>query len=226
MPRLDGVILTNLADVLEQTARTCRQTRGRYDEVMLKRALHSAQGLLSATLGMLEDEMMSLSQAALAFLASATRSLMLQPDVALGMSELLKQVNAYLDTEAISVFVLDPVKDEVIIKYITGPVSQDLLNFRIPVGQGVVGWVVKHQEDLIVPSTDLEPRFFSGVDEQTGFLTRSILCVPIMCAGHLLGAIEVLNKISGNFNDSDVELMQGLANVVANYIAEPPEDCE
>jgi len=226
MPRLDGVILTNLADVLEQAARTCKQTRGHYDEATLKKALHSAQSLLRATLGMLEDEMMSLSQAALAFLASATRSLMLQSDVVLGMSELLEQINAYLGTEAISVFVLDPARDELIIQYITGPVSQDLLGLRVPVGQGVVGWVVKHQEDLIVPSTDLEPRFFSGVDEQTGFETQSILCVPIMCAGHILGAIEVLNKMNGNFNDSDVELMQGLASVVANYIAELPQDCE
>ena len=150
-----------------------------------------------------------------AFIDEVTRALEEQPDF--GMTQLMERVYHYLHGEAISIFVLERATNELVCKYSSGPVGQQVFGLRIPIGQGVVGWVVKYEEDLIVPSTDLDPRFYGGVDEQTGFVTRSILCVPMFQAGQVIGAIEVMNKTTGHFNDEDVLLLQEIADVVADY---------
>jgi len=134
-----------------------------------------------------------------------------------GVAELMEQVLEFLHIEALSIFMLERATGELLCKYAAGPVGQQVFGLRIPVGQGVVGWVVKYEEDLIVPSTDLDPRFYGGVDEQTGFVTRSILCVPMFQAGQVIGAIEVMNKTTGHFNDEDVLFLQEVADVVADY---------
>ena len=154
------------------------------------------------------------------FAARVTAALGEQPDTDLGLCELLTETNTYLHTEAASIFVLDPARGELVLTCAAGPDIPSILGLRMPLGRGVVGWVVQYCEDLIVPATDLDPRFYSGVDEHTGFATRSILCVPLVYAGQTLGAIEVLNKTTGHFNADDVVLVQEIARAVAKRLVQ------
>jgi sigma-B regulation protein RsbU (phosphoserine phosphatase) len=137
-----------------------------------------------------------------------------QPDI----TGALDQVGEYLAVEAISIFVVDSDTGELVLTHAADPVGQELVGLRLSPGQGVVGWVTKYNEDLIVPSTDLDPRFYSGVDAQSGFVTRSILCVPMAMSGRVVGAIEAMNKATGHFNADDVVLLQQVANTVVQYI--------
>ena len=152
------------------------------------------------------------------FVLQVCAALAEEPNADSGLSRLLAEVNEYLGTEAISVFLLDQATHELVLTYAASPDREDILGLRIAEGQGVGGWVVKHNEDLIVPSTNLDPRFFSGVDERTGFVTRSILCVPIVQAGQAVGAIEALNKTTGHFNADDVILLQEISGAVADCL--------
>jgi len=158
-----------------------------------------------------------MDERAQAFLAQATHDLAEQPGF--GISELLQRVNGYLHSEAASLFVVDRATNELVLEYAASPDADKVLGVRIRPGQGVVGWVARFNEDLIVPSTALDPRFFSGIDQQTGFTTRSILCVPVASGGKVLGAIEALNKTTGHFNDQDVVLLQEIAGVLAERLA-------
>jgi sigma-B regulation protein RsbU (phosphoserine phosphatase) len=159
-----------------------------------------------------------LSQQDSAFLVRISKAWAERPDTELGLSELMDQVNAYLCTEAMSIFVLDDSQNDLVARYAAGAASQEVIGVRLALGQGVVGWVVQYGEDLIVPSTDLDSRFFSGVDEKTGFVTRSILCVPLLQGGRARGAIETFNKATGHFTDDDVTLLQQIADLVAGYV--------
>ena len=156
-----------------------------------------------------------LSQDTQDFVAQATRELRQHPDADQGVRDLLARVNERLGTQATSVFMLSEQGDELVVRYAATPESQAIVGLRMPFGQGVVGWVVKYSEDLIVPATARDPRFFSGVDERTGFVTHSILCVPIILEGKTLGAIEALNKTSGNFDNDDVLFLQAIAEAIA-----------
>ena len=49
------------------------------------------------------------------------------------------------------------------------------------------------------------------MDKNSGFTTKSILCVPLQTKGDTIGAIEVMNKKNGVFDKEDLALLQALA---------------
>ncbi len=85
----------------------------------------------------------------------------------------------------------------------------------IRLGQGIAGYVAAKGKAIIVNDTNRSPHFFSGVDRSTGFSTRSALCVPMISKGRVIGVIEVLNKINGDFTAGDEDLLQSIASSVS-----------
>jgi Nif-specific regulatory protein len=93
--------------------------------------------------------------------------------------------------EACSLAVIDPEARELVFAYATG--GADVKDVRIPLEQGVVGWVARTGESVVCKDVSKDPRFFGGVDARTGFRTRSLLCAPLSHGGRILGAIEIIN---------------------------------
>ena len=87
--------------------------------------------------------------------------------------------------------------------------------FRLKIGQGIAGHVAASGESIIVNDTKESPHFFSGVDKHTGFTTKTVLCVPMISQGKVLGVIQVLNKKKGGFSLSDEDLLQSIAASVS-----------
>lgn len=101
---------------------------------------------------------------------------------------------------------------------------------RFPTDSGILGAAVKSGEIINVRDAYLDDRFNPSVDQRTGFVTRSILAVPIKDVnGKVLGALEVVNKqpsrtamssmlrVSGKhyFDADDEELARGIAYYIA-----------
>ncbi|OHS99654.1 GAF domain containing protein [Tritrichomonas foetus] len=80
---------------------------------------------------------------------------------------------------------------------------------HIPEGEGIAGYVAQSGETLNIPDAYNDPRFNSAVDKQTGYRTRSILCVPIKNNdGTIIGCTQMINKLGATeFVQTDVELM-------------------
>ncbi|HYK90221.1 MAG TPA: sigma 54-interacting transcriptional regulator [Acidobacteriota bacterium] len=93
--------------------------------------------------------------------------------------------------EACSIAVIDEVDKQLVFAFAAG--GAEVGNFRIKLGQGVIGWVAQTGEGVIVQDVSKDPRFFSGIDAETGFRTKSLLCSPLRQRGQIIGAIEVLN---------------------------------
>jgi class 3 adenylate cyclase/GAF domain-containing protein len=87
--------------------------------------------------------------------------------------------------------------------------------FRLKIGQGIAGHVAASGESIIVNDTKESPHFFQGVDKHTGFKTKTVLCVPMISQGKVLGVIQVLNKKKGGFSLSDEDLLQSIAASVS-----------
>ncbi|MFZ7124616.1 MAG: GAF domain-containing protein [Desulfobacterales bacterium] len=85
----------------------------------------------------------------------------------------------------------------------------------LKLGQGIAGYVGAKGESIIVNDTSQSPHFFSAMDRSTGFKTRSALCVPMISQGRVIGVIEVLNKINGDFLPGDEDLLQSIASSVS-----------
>lgn len=84
--------------------------------------------------------------------------------------------------------------------------------FRVPLVGSIAGTCATTGEVLNIPDAYADPRFNSGMDKQTGFRTRSMLCEPVRTyhgAGEVIGVIMLLNKIGSTaFDEHDEELLQ------------------
>ena len=78
---------------------------------------------------------------------------------------------------------------------------------RFPVGTGIAGSVAETGETLNVHEAYKDPRFNATIDEQTGYKTRSILCMPICIRGQVIGVVQMINKIGGNFTTVSLFLL-------------------
>jgi len=83
------------------------------------------------------------------------------------------------------------------------------------VGTGVCGWVAQFQQPTIVNDVRQDNRFNRAIDHQTGFLTKSILCIPVFSTKKNYGVLEVLNKKAGQFTAQDQEFMTLLSRQAA-----------
>jgi signal transduction histidine kinase len=104
-----------------------------------------------------------------------------------------------IDSERASIFLLDHSGCELWSLMADGT---DVI--RMPAGEGIVGEVIAANTALVIQDTASDPRFFPEIDKRTGYVTRSILCVPMRNrAGIAVGAIELLNKRCGGFTTDD-----------------------
>jgi class 3 adenylate cyclase/putative methionine-R-sulfoxide reductase with GAF domain len=91
---------------------------------------------------------------------------------------------------------------------------KSMKKFRLKLGQGIAGYVAARGEAIIVNDTEKSSHFFPVIDEVSGFTTNSALCVPMISQGKVIGVIEVLNKINGEFGFDDKDLLQAIATSV------------
>jgi len=86
------------------------------------------------------------------------------------------------------------------------------VEIRLPVGEGIAGWVAQTREIVNIPDAYADQRFYPAVDLKSGYRTRSILSVPMLGAlGGLVGVLQILNKKDGPFTTPDEELLLALA---------------
>lgn len=124
------------------------------------------------------------------------------------ISELLKPNNW-------SLLLLDPEKNELYFEIAIGEGAEALKNVRLPLGEGVVGWVAREKTALLVGDAQSDARFCKKMDEMTQFMTRSILCVPMMARGQLLGVVELVNRDAFTFNEDDLRVLGSLVDYAA-----------
>jgi signal transduction histidine kinase len=83
-------------------------------------------------------------------------------------------------------------------------------------GEGIAGRVIQSGRPMIVEDAQKESSFSDRFDKETGFRTRSLICVPLAIRENTIGAIQVINKKDGNtFTEEDLELLTALAPQIA-----------
>lgn len=121
-----------------------------------------------------------------------------------------------LNAQAATLFSIDTKRRELVFMIAKGAAAQALDEKRIPVDQGVVGWVALNGQPLVVNNARESALFDSQVDSQTGFSTRNILCVPLRIQERTIGVLEVLNKETDDgFSSADVEWLTAIGRPIA-----------
>ena len=92
-------------------------------------------------------------------------------------------------------------------------VSPEVLEWQIPLDQGVTGAVVQTGKPMLVPDVRAEPRYLEASPA-----VRSELCVPLRVAGRVVGAINVESPRLAAFSEEDLNLVTAIAGHVGSTL--------
>jgi Nif-specific regulatory protein len=127
------------------------------------------------------------------------------------LDQIITLTSKILNTEASSLLLIDEPTNKLIFKTAAGAKAEEVSQFTLKIGEGIAGWVAENGEPLLVNDVTKEKRFRRSISESIDFPTKSILCVPLILKNKIIGVVEVINKTNGLFNDSDIQLLSGVA---------------
>lgn len=146
----------------------------------------------------------------LPILAEVSQQLAVSVDLERTLRDSVAFITDYMRAEAAAVFLLDSNGSYLQCRACVGPVN--ILGLRIPADAGIVGRAVSQNACQMVRDARSDPDFAAKVDDNTGFVTRSVLCAPLTTAQGAIGAIEIINKLDGGlFGDVDRDALRLLA---------------
>ena len=133
------------------------------------------------------------------------RSITAVTDIDILLRVIAEETKIAIQADRCTVFMLDKDKNELWSKVALGMDSQEI---RFPADKGLAGYVVKTGEPLNIPDAYNDPRFNPDIDKETGYHTKTILCMPIKNNNQeIIGAFQVLNKLGGVFTKGDEDLL-------------------
>lgn len=92
----------------------------------------------------------------------------------------------------------------------------DLTGMSLATGEGIAGAVVEQGITTVVKDCQSDKRWAGRFDKKTGFVTKSMICVPLINKYEVIGCIQIINKNDGSlYTDADVELAENLAMLTA-----------
>ncbi len=123
---------------------------------------------------------------------------------------------AIFKASASSIFLLDEDTDELVFAAVSGEGSERLLGTRFPSSKGIAGWVLVTRQSLVLEDVTGDPRFARDFAEQTGYVPKGLMAVPLLHGERTLGVLEVLDRPeSSKFTLAESDLLGLFANQAA-----------
>jgi signal transduction histidine kinase len=112
--------------------------------------------------------------------------------------------------EAASILLYDSVKNEIYFDAATNLSEPMMRGLVVPVEGSIAGWIVSNRLPLIISDTQNDPRHFAKIAKSTNVTTRSMLGVPLIAKDKVVGVLEAINKVQGDFSPEDQDLLMAL----------------
>jgi GAF domain-containing protein len=141
-----------------------------------------------------------------------------------GTDELLRSLTEtarrLFGAAACSLALLSEDESELVYTVAAGQGADDVTGMRIPASRGIAGWVVQSGQPIAISDVASDPRFAREQAEQTGYIPRAILAVPVETPGRLLGVISLLDRDSRRPGaEQDMALLSLFADQAALALA-------
>jgi signal transduction histidine kinase len=128
----------------------------------------------------------------------------------------MKWAEDFMGAEASTVYELEDRSNELVVRLARGEKKESVGRITLKVGEGIAGTVVKTGKPMVIQDVNQEKKFTDKIDRLTGFHTKSAICVPLVLRNRPIGALQVINKKSGEpFNRSDLEILFAIAQHVS-----------
>ncbi len=162
-------------------------------------------------IGVSDDDMRRLRQAEV--LLNISRKVAGLESLEEVLAILVEMTTWEVDAERGSLFLNDPETNELYSRIALGNHHREI---RILNTSGIAGHVYRANEGTIIHDAYADSRFDRSIDDQTGFITRSILCAPVRTVrGEVIGVIQALNKKDGRFTQDDLDLLEAMSSQAA-----------
>jgi len=155
-------------------------------------------------------------KAELELLNDISKTLTSSVDISEVLKVLMVKVGQFLKAKNWSLLLLDEVRAKLRFEIAVGEAADSLIGKEFPLDEGVAGWVARSGRAELISNVKEDKRFCSRFDSESNFETRSIVCVPLINKGRVLGVIELVNKIEeGRFTEFDMRLLKIIADFTA-----------
>ncbi|MBN1178397.1 MAG: GAF domain-containing protein [Anaerolineae bacterium] len=156
---------------------------------------------------MADDLDLELTEKVLEFSRELTSTVALNPL----LRKIAEAAAELTNSESAGILLVDKASDEL---YFTTAsyLAEQLAEMAVPIDHSIAGIALRTGQPVIVPNAQVDPRYYRGVEEQTGFVAHSLLAVPLEFKGRCAGVLEAQNKRGDTpFNQRDVKTLTMLA---------------
>lgn len=118
---------------------------------------------------------------------------------------IMEGASRLIDADATSIFLCDYNTRELYSRFIQ---QSSIREIRFPMSKGIAGSVVQTGETVNITDAYKDPRFNPEIDKETGYTTRTILCMPLVTReSRTIGVTQALNKREGVFTEHDEKIL-------------------
>jgi len=129
---------------------------------------------------------------------------------------LIEITSTELNAERGTIFLSDKSSNELYSRVALGNLKHEI---RLLNDSGIAGHSFTTGEPIIVNNAYADPHFNAAIDNETGFITRNVLCVPIrQNNGEIIGVAQLLNKKKGRFTQLDLNLLTEMTKQGAHFL--------
>ena len=190
-------------DLTARLADASRTIQEQAREIEVLRARQSDDALAEKLRGLLE--------------LTATAGIVAAPSSERDELRAIVQVAAsVLDAEAAALFLLDEEREELRFEVALGGRSDKVENLRLPLGEGLAGYVASTGQPLAISNVEEDARFAAAFAQKVAYIPRNILCVPMILGERTVGVLEMLDKRGDHpFGVRDIEILGHFAKLAA-----------
>lgn len=129
------------------------------------------------------------------------------------LSSILDLARQELNVERGTLYFVDHEKGELWSRIASGMGTKEI---RLPLSKGLAGCAASTIAPILIHDVYADPRFDRSSDEETGFHTDSMLCVPVQNrAGNVVGVLQLINRKSGCFDGEDLAFLNSISDHLA-----------
>jgi phosphoserine phosphatase RsbU/P len=138
-------------------------------------------------------------------------------DIARLLTVVMETIKDIMETEASTLLLYEDKSNDLVFKVALGEAGKELTErYRVKLGQGIAGWVAEARKPLYLNDVYGDRRFDPEFDRITGFVTKAMICTPLLFKGKLLGVIQAINPVNRpRFTDDDLSLFNVFADQAA-----------
>jgi len=132
------------------------------------------------------------------------------------LRSIVEVARAIFNAQRSSIFLYDEEADELVFEAVAGEEEQGLVGSRLPSSTGIVGWTLVSRQPLVIEDLSQDPRHARDVAEQTGYVPKGLMSVPLLFEERALGVLQVLDRPQRpGFSLQEMELLGLFANQAA-----------